>query len=244
MPQTSLRIFEPIDERAAGSPLTIAAELHIIGEDNEANWITLDEVPTTAAIVVISGYTRVTGAPAAGEFRVYATAGSRLYGKVEFNAADNNKNISVAYDGLGTTSAAFWLRRTREHLRQNAVNFLSYQKTAIADYDTMMADLLADIGDGQTVFFPGNRTYKFDAHDLGADGHADMTWVGGPGCIFQKLTTGTFGATNVEHMFFDKASTCDGLKLIGIEFDLSRASATNGNTVSALMAVRMDNLTV
>lgn len=238
----TVRLPRPYDQRAAGSPNAIVGEKHVIGEDNETGWITLNEAPETAAGVTIAGYTRVVGAPAAGEFRVYATATERLYGKIEFNAADDGDDIAVSYSGMGTPSAASSIRRIHEILRHLGVNFLSYQDTAVADYDAMFTAMMADISDGTIINFPGGRTYSFDKHNLGAIGHADMRWIGGPGCVFKKKVTGTFGTGNTQHMFYDKASTCDGLQVFGIEFDLSRSSAAAGDTVSAFMLVRVDRV--
>lgn len=240
----AVNLREPVDARAVGSPNVIVNEKHIIGEDNDANFVTLEEVPVSAAGVTISGYTRVTSAPAALQFVVYAVPGDRIYGKVEFNAANNNSDVQISYSGLGTPNASSVLRRIRQLYRDTAVNFMSYRAGFVADYDAMMTAMMADITDGQACYFPGNKTYTFDKTNLGSIGHLKMRWIGGPGCIFKKKTTGTFGATNTEHMFYDKASTTDGLTVEGIEFDLSRSSATNGNTVSAFMLVRHDNLTV
>lgn len=102
------------DQRASGSERAVVDEEHVIGEDTAARVI-LDEAPLAASGVTISGtpagggsFSRVTGAPAAGQFRVMLHPQSQMpTGEVEFNAADADVAVDVSYSGTGST---LWAR--------------------------------------------------------------------------------------------------------------------------------------
>ena len=60
--------------------------------------------------------------------------------------------------------------------------------------------------------------------------------------VLRKHPEGRFGSTNTEHMFVDRHAACDGLRVLGGRFELSRDAATVGDTVSAFHIVRGDDL--
>jgi hypothetical protein len=92
------RLIRVVDERV--SSVLIEDEAHTIGEDGTANFIFLDEAPDPEESVTISGFTEVSGTPAADEYRVYYT--SRLRSAVEFHSSDNGQAITVDYHGQGS----------------------------------------------------------------------------------------------------------------------------------------------
>jgi len=104
----------------------------------------------------------------------------------------------------------------------------------------------AAIASERHVLFPGGRTYLHDGTDLGALGRPGLQLTGEPGAVIKKLPDGTFNNTNRAHLFFDASSTggSDGIRIRGIEFDLSRDSATPGDTVSALFLARTNDVRI
>lgn len=102
-------------------------------------------------------------------------------------------------------------------------------------------DAVADARPGDTVVFPADRTYLIDSIDLGEVGSPQLTLMC-HGAILQKHPEGRFGSANVEHMFVDRHAACDGLRVLGGRFELSREAATVGDTVSAFHIVRGDDL--
>ena len=89
--------------------------------------------------------------------------------------------------------------------------------------------------------FPAGRTYLIDSVDLGEGGSPGLTLM----ChraVLRKHPEGRFGSTNTEHMFVDRHAACDGLRVLGGRFELSRDAATVGDTVSAFHIVRGDDL--
>lgn len=238
-----IKLLDYVNARSSGS--SISNEAHTVGED-DANWVYLLEVPETAAGVTISGYTRVDVAPAAGEFRVYVTG--TLAGAVEFHSSNNGASVSVSYTGMGSAIFARDPNRIKAWLRKG-VGYHIEEFGGLADGSTVNDQAIIDaytaMDDGDTLLFD-DGTYVVDNVDLGALAKKGIKWVGkGVGrTILKKATGGTFGSTNVEHLFRDISSTggTDGLEVENIEFDLSRASATSGHTVSAFFFARVNGL--
>lgn len=88
-----------VDRRPIGQELFISGEAHTI-PISSPYLVHLTEVPNLIVPtedVVISGFTRVTGAPAPGQFLVNFSTGD-----ITFNSSDNGASISVAYYGLGS----------------------------------------------------------------------------------------------------------------------------------------------
>ena len=113
-----------------------------------------------------------------------------------------------------------------------------------ADDTRAVLRALRGMGEGDTLWFPGPGVYLVDAVDLGQFGHAGLTLVGDRGSVIRKNPSGTFGSENREHLFFDASSDgrADGLRVSDLQFDLSAASATPGESVSAFFLNRVDDV--
>ena len=85
---------------------------------------------------------------------------------------------------------------------------------------------------GGTILFPGGKNYVIDTVTIDVPNVVFVAW----GAKFTKA------ATTATHMFKDTAGAADGFKLYGGTFDLSRASFSNGDTVSAFFFVRTQNI--
>ena len=109
------------------------------------------------------------------------------------------------------------------------------------DDTAAVQDAVSDARPGDTILFPGGRTYLIDSVDLGEAGAPELTLLC-RGAIVRKHPEGRFGATNSEHLFLDRRGACDGLRVLGGRFELSRHAATVGDTASAFFLVRVDNL--
>ena len=97
--------------------------------------------------------------------------------------------------------------------------------------DTALEAVLSECDAGDTIVFPP-ATYLFDAPVL-----SKGVTLHGPGAVFKKA------ATTVGHMFAQtEGDLVDGLRVIGIEFNMNRAAFANGNTVSPFFLVRARNL--
>jgi len=128
--------------RLPGAELAITGESHVIGEDTP-NLVWLDEVPLQSAGVSILGYTEVTSAPAAGEFRVFYTG--LLASAIEFNPADTGLSASVNYTGQGGTVTV------RDYNRvATAVNDLEAAQADLTELEAAVATLQTDVGTLQT----------------------------------------------------------------------------------------------
>lgn len=110
-----------------------------------------------------------------------------------------------------------------------------------ADDTAAVRDAVADALPGDTVLFPGGRIYLIDSVDLGQTAPRELA-LQCRGAVIRKHPEGRFGATNSEHLFFDRRGACDGLRVLGGRFELSRRAATVGDTVSAFFLVRVDNV--
>ncbi|GMV07366.1 MAG: hypothetical protein AMXMBFR53_36410 [Gemmatimonadota bacterium] len=98
--------------------------------------------------------------------------------------------------------------------------------------DTALENILSECAAGDIIVFPPDANYVFDSPDL-----SKSVTLYGPGATFTKA------ATTVGHMFSqDQGDLWDGLRVIGIEFNLNRAAFSAGNTVSAFFTVRARNL--
>lgn len=99
--------------------------------------------------------------------------------------------------------------------------------------DDALEAILSECSAGDTILFPPDANYVFDAPVLSK---AVTLW--GPGATFTK------SATTTGHMFSTlQGDLWDGLRVVGIKFDLNRAAFSSGNTVSAFFAVRARRLT-
>lgn len=110
-----------------------------------------------------------------------------------------------------------------------------------ADDTGPVRDAVADARPGDTVAFGEGRTYLIDSVDLGEVGSPQLTLM----ChraVLRKHPEGRFGSTNTEHIFVDRHGACDGLRVLGGRFELSREAATVGDTVSAFHVVRGNDL--
>lgn len=237
---STTRFFTKIDKRSLA--ISIVNEDHTIGEDTP-NKVFLNEVPETAVGVTISGFTRVTGTPAALQFVVTDEGDSA---ELVFNGADDGTEIQVSYSGLGSEVRGRDINRIQSWMQDVAFDVEDYGALGDGTTDDTQAvlDALADMSNGDILFFPGNKTFVIDKVDLGVSGHTNMTFLGGPGSIIKKKTSGTFGNTNTEHVFYDASSTGlnDGFQCIGLEFDLSRTSASVGDTCSAFFFARINDM--
>ncbi len=102
------------DARADGEEVDVDDEGHVVGEDL-SGLVQLREVPRQhnpggASVYVYAAaedlhFTEVTGVPAPGQFRVRYDLRDRLAGTVEFNPADDGREVQVSY--LGRGSAVF-----------------------------------------------------------------------------------------------------------------------------------------
>lgn len=108
--------------------------------------------------------------------------------------------------------------------------------------DTMaVQDAVSDALPGDTVLLPGRRTYLIDAVDLGEAAPPKLA-LQCHEAVIRKHPEGRFGSTNSEHLFFDRRGACDGLRVLGGRFELSRHAATVGDTASAFFLVRVDDV--
>ena len=109
------------------------------------------------------------------------------------------------------------------------------------DDTAAVRDAVSDAVAGDTVLFPGGRTYLIDGVDLGEAAPPELT-IECLEAVVRKHPEGRFGNTNTEHLFYDRRGRCDGLRVLGGRFELSRLAGTVGDTVSAFFLVRTDNL--
>jgi len=234
------QLFTKIDERTA--PQVITNEDHVIGEDT-VNVVFLNEVPDAAVNVTVSGFTRTTGTPNALEFVVEAEA---ISAQLNFNGADAGTNIQVSYSGVGTEIRARDINKLQVRLSDIAFNVLDFGAVGdgVANDTQSVLDALAAMSSGDVLYFPGGNTYAIDAINLGAAGNQNITFMGGPNAVIKKLTSGTFGNSNTEHIFYDASSDggSDGFQCVNLEFDLSRTSASVGDTVAAFFFARVNNI--
>jgi len=149
----------------------------------------------------------------------------------------------------GTFTAALILPHGRGlvgSLRAGVVNVRDFGARGDGTTDDTGAVLraLSEMGEGDTLWFPGPSVYLVDAVDLGRFGHAGLELAGEPGAVIRKHPGGTFGSTNREHIFFDTSSdgSTDGLRVRDLEFELSSASASPGESVSAFFLGRVDDV--
>lgn len=129
-----------VDQRLVGQELVISNEAHTIGEDI-ANVVLLNEVPLSTASVTVTGYTVVTGVPAAGQCRVTYTG--RMAGMIEFNAANNGAAVQVSYTGRGSNLFARDINRMQAEKvdRDGAVPMtgdLNFQNKAKVGYNATL----------------------------------------------------------------------------------------------------------
>ncbi len=117
------------------------------------------------------------------------------------------------------------------------------QGDGATDDSTAFVNWLTAIPAGGVGILRPGATYIVDNVDLGALGKDGVTIIGRGATIKKKTTGGTYGNSNVEHMFRDRDGTMTNFTVIGVTFDASRASATNGDTVSPFFFSRTNGLT-
>lgn len=94
--------------------------------------------------------------------------------------------------------------------------------------DDALENILSECAAGDIIVFPPDANYVFDAPSL-----TKGVTLFGPGAVFKK------SATTTGHMFsVTDGELVDGLRVIGIEFDMNRTAFTDGNTVSPFFIVR------
>lgn len=79
-------------------------------------------------------FTQVTGAPAAGQVSVQYSDGVSARGILEFNSADNGKNVVVEYSGYGSLT-------TKDNLQSLVSNLQPTTKGGLITYDTSAVQL-------------------------------------------------------------------------------------------------------
>jgi parallel beta-helix repeat protein len=97
--------------------------------------------------------------------------------------------------------------------------------------DAALEAVLTACSAGDTIVFPP-ATYLLDSVTL-----TKPVTLYGPGAVFKK------SSATVGHMFPQvQGDKVDGLRVIGIEFNMNRTAFTNGDTVSPFFFVRARNL--